>query len=142
MSDSCSRAFSYEFAVSELRTGGSVMTAVSAVVSYDGATGLVALVLTYGTSRPVQAPRVVQGDEVTYQGSITSLVNAQGVNLAPNGASSVTINSKTGKLVRYYMSRETRSAENEIEAWDYHPTTESIREVPECQGTSVTVFND
>lgn len=49
---------------------------------------------------------------------------------------------KTGKLVRYYMSREVRGAENEIESWDYYPTSESIREVPECQGTSVTVFND
>lgn len=54
----------------------------------------------------------------------------------------VMVSSKTGKTVRYYMIHETRGAENEIESWDYYPTTESIREVPECQGTSVTVFND
>lgn len=54
----------------------------------------------------------------------------------------VMVSSKTGKLVRYYMSRETRDNDGDIEAWDYHPTSESIREVPECQGTSVTIFND
>lgn len=54
----------------------------------------------------------------------------------------VMVSSKTGKLVRYYLAHEVRDGDGDIEAWDYHPTSESVREVPECQGTSVTVFND
>lgn len=49
---------------------------------------------------------------------------------------------KTGKLVRYFLLNVTKDGDGDVEAWNYSPTTESIREVPECQGTSVTVFND
>ena len=49
---------------------------------------------------------------------------------------------KTGKLIRYYMNSVVRDDDGDAAAWKYLPTTESIREVPECAGTSVTVFND
>ena len=49
---------------------------------------------------------------------------------------------KTGQLVRYYMSSAVKDNDGDVESWNYYPTTESIREVPECVGTSVTVFND
>lgn len=49
---------------------------------------------------------------------------------------------KTGKLVRYYMNNVVRDDDGDAAAWKYLPTTESLREVPECAGTSVTVFND
>jgi hypothetical protein len=49
---------------------------------------------------------------------------------------------KTGKLVRYYMSSVVKDGDGDVESWNYYPTTESLHEVPECVGTSVTVFND
>ena len=50
--------------------------------------------------------------------------------------------SKTGQLVRYYMNSVVKDGDGDVESWNYYPTTESLREVPECAGTSVTVFND
>ncbi|MDR3691795.1 MAG: hypothetical protein P4L46_20615 [Fimbriimonas sp.] len=81
-------------------SGGSVGRATSAVLSFNGTTGTVALAFTYNTIRAANATPEVNGDEVTYRGSISSVVDGQGRSLAPNGASSITINSKTGQLVR------------------------------------------
>ena len=82
-------------------SGGSVNTATSAIVSFDGKTGLVAMAFTYNAIRAYAATPEIHGDEVTYNGSISSVVDEHGINIAPNGASSVTLNSKTGQLVRF-----------------------------------------
>jgi len=52
------------------------------------------------------------------------------------------ISDKTGFAVTYYMANEYTDAEGDVTHWTYFPTTESIRTVPACIGTSVTVFND
>ena len=54
------------------------------------------------------------------------------------------VSSKTGWAVTYYMDKEHRrdDEDNEITHWTYLPTSKSLREVPACKGTSVTVFND
>lgn len=51
----------------------------------------------------------------------------------------------TGKQVTYYMDKEYTKGtvwDEEITHWTYLPTSESLRQVPDCKGTSVTVFND
>lgn len=54
---------------------------------------------------------------------------------------------KTQKVVTYYLHKTVKPegrefCVGEVVAWEYLPTTESIRQVPECAGTSVTIFND
>ena len=53
---------------------------------------------------------------------------------------------KTQKSVTYYLDHieyhRLDKLTMDATSWEYRPTTESIREVPECKGTSVTVFND
>jgi hypothetical protein len=49
---------------------------------------------------------------------------------------------KTGKIVTYHMTNEHKDNEGDIQFWDYEPTTESIRRVPECLGSKLKVFND
>jgi len=85
---------------SVIGSGGSVTGATSAIVSFDGTTGLVALVMTYSATRGASLQPNARGDELTYNRPFSAVFDGNGKNLAPNGASSVTINSKSGQLVR------------------------------------------
>ena len=48
----------------------------------------------------------------------------------------------TGAVVTYAMSRVMKDNEGEIQRWDYEPTSESVRNVPDCAGTRAVIFND
>jgi hypothetical protein len=51
----------------------------------------------------------------------------------------------TGAVVTYVMSKPIYQGEGEdreICGWEYVPTAESIRKVPDCKGTRATIFND
>lgn len=51
----------------------------------------------------------------------------------------------TGKVVTFVMTSPFHTGEGEdreIAGWHYVPTSESFRNVPECQGMEAKVFND
>jgi hypothetical protein len=48
----------------------------------------------------------------------------------------------TGNVVTYYMANVMKNSEDEVMGWEYHPTAESIRQIPECVDTKAIVFND
>ena len=50
--------------------------------------------------RSVLAKKVM-GTNATYTGSFTAIFDASGKNLAPSGTKSVTLNEKTGRLVKF-----------------------------------------
>ena len=52
------------------------------------------------------------------------------------------ISHQTGKEVTYYLEKEGRNRDNEVTHWILKPTPESIRKVPACRHTYVTIFND
>jgi hypothetical protein len=51
---------------------------------------------------------------------------------------------KTGKVVTFVMVSPIydKSDDCELVGWQYAPTSESFRNVPECQGMEATIFND
>jgi hypothetical protein len=52
---------------------------------------------------------------------------------------------KTGNVITYVMTKPFYHGEGEdreLGGYNYVPTSESIREHPECEGTKVIVFND
>ncbi len=69
-----------------------------ALVSFSASQGTVTTVIPYAANRSV-ATRA--GDNATFTGSFTAVFDENGKNLAPNGAKSVTLDEKTGKLVRF-----------------------------------------
>lgn len=92
-----------------INTGGIPGTAISptipagstaAIVSFSASQGIVTSVLPYAANRSV-TKQETSGDNLTYTGSFTAVFNDKGTNLAPNGASSITLNAKTGELVSY-----------------------------------------
>ena len=48
---------------------------------------------------------------------------------------------KTGKVITFVMKAPFRHDE-ELAGWIYVPTSDSFRNVPECQGMEATIFND
>jgi len=75
-------------------------SANAALVTYNSYTGLLTSVIPYQATRSMDNPLRL-GDEVTYSADFSAVLNAEGKNVAPSGASTVTINAKTGELVRY-----------------------------------------
>ena len=52
---------------------------------------------------------------------------------------------KTGNVVVFVMQSPIYHGEGEdreLTGWQYVPTSESFRNVPECQGLEATIFND
>ncbi|HLO98318.1 MAG TPA: DUF5050 domain-containing protein [Fimbriimonas sp.] len=93
--------------VSENGTPGTVSTftmasgMTAALVSFSGSTGLLGSVLPYTATRaPLSKPTRV-GNEVTYTGSFGEILDGAGKVIAPAGATSVTIDERTGKVVRF-----------------------------------------
>ncbi len=51
----------------------------------------------------------------------------------------------TGAVVTYVMVKPIYRGDGEdmeLCGWEYVPTTESVRKVPDCAGTKATIFND
>ncbi|MBC7806520.1 MAG: PD40 domain-containing protein [Akkermansiaceae bacterium] len=70
------------------------------IVSFDAATGKVATVIPYAANRGAGALRFEQsGDTLTFTGSFGGVWDAKGENLTPDGAKSVRISAKTGRLI-------------------------------------------
>ena len=72
----------------------------AALVSFNSQTGLVSSVLPYAANRST-TQKETKGENVIYTGSFTGVFDAKGTNVAPSGASSITLNAKTGELVSY-----------------------------------------
>ena len=74
-----------------------------AIVLLGSSSGAVTDVVPYTANRSVGSTpkRVVSGDTATYTGSFPAVFDETGKNIAPSGAHSVTLNEKTGKLVRF-----------------------------------------
>lgn len=52
---------------------------------------------------------------------------------------------RTGKVVTFVMQSPTyheQGEDRELIGWQYVPTSESFRNVPECQGMTAIIFND
>jgi Tol biopolymer transport system component len=72
----------------------------NALVLFDTYTGTVSDIVPYAANRSVST-RTVSGDLVTYTGKFTAIFDSTGKNLAPTGATSVTLDEKLGKLVKF-----------------------------------------
>ena len=72
-----------------------------AIVSFVAFDGTVASVLPYSANRSASLKPTRTGDNATYSGNFTAVYDASGKNLAPGGAKSVTLDEKTGKLVKF-----------------------------------------
>lgn len=68
------------------------------LVSVDSGTGQVAAVAAY-KSAVAHRSSVKSGDLETLSGPFTTVYNSKGINLAPAGAASLTLNAKTGAIV-------------------------------------------
>ena len=71
----------------------------SVVVTIDATTGQVDLVAPAAT--PKASPTKNADGTLTYKASFKAVYDGKGRNLAPNGASSLTVDPKSGKLVRF-----------------------------------------
>jgi hypothetical protein len=49
---------------------------------------------------------------------------------------------KTGAVATFYFDRADVDGENDISAWVFLPTTETVRKLPHLAETSVIIFND
>jgi len=50
--------------------------------------------------------------------------------------------SKTGKEARFFVDREVKNNEGEIEMWILKPVPEDIRRLPGLEGVMMKIFND
>jgi dipeptidyl aminopeptidase/acylaminoacyl peptidase len=72
-----------------------------AIVSFVASSGAVGTVIPYAANRSA-GPKQSQGEgTVTYTGSFGAIFDGEGKNLAQSGASSVTLDTKSGKLLRF-----------------------------------------
>jgi len=71
-----------------------------ALVSFNSTTGKVVLVAPFSPGVPKMTPTKI-GSTLTYAGRFAGIWNRIGKNVAPNGASSLSIDSKTGALVSF-----------------------------------------
>ena len=52
-------------------------------------------------------------------------------------------NEKTGSVTRWSLSREVRDeVENELVAWHFVPTPETLRDEPNTEGYKIVLLND
>ena len=72
-----------------------------ALVLFSSATGLVNDVLPFAANRSASLKPTRVGNNATYAANFTAIFDANGKNLAPGGAKSVTVDEKTGKLVGF-----------------------------------------
>ena len=72
-----------------------------ALVNFVAADGTVSSIIPYAANRSASPKPTHNGDLATYTGHFTAVFDGSGKNLAPGGAKSVTLNEKTGKLVRF-----------------------------------------
>jgi hypothetical protein len=70
----------------------------NALVLFGASTGRVTDVIPYAANRSVP---VRNGNLATYTGHFTAIFDENGKNIAPNGANSVTLDEKNGKLVSF-----------------------------------------
>ncbi|RYG38069.1 hypothetical protein EON81_04710 [bacterium] len=75
-------------------TVGSTGTANGAIVTINSEYGLVASIVVYQETRGAKPTVRKEGDRKIVEGSILGVWNAKGENLAPNGATRVTLNEK------------------------------------------------
>ncbi|MFI5385931.1 MAG: TolB family protein [Fimbriimonadales bacterium] len=75
--------------------------APQALVSYDASTGQVSMVAPLIVGGRAANSRAAGGDLMTFEGQFPAVYDGKGNNLAPSGASQVTLSSKTGKVVSY-----------------------------------------
>jgi hypothetical protein len=54
----------------------------------------------------------------------------------------VLMSARTGEEVRYYLHHIDKSADNEIQGWNYLPVPEDARRIRGAAGTSVLIIND
>jgi WD40-like Beta Propeller Repeat len=76
----------------------------NALVSYSGvgaSAGQVTSILPYTANRSAGLKTIKSGNLATLTGNFKAVFDATGKNLAPNGATSVILDEKTGKLVRF-----------------------------------------
>ena len=52
------------------------------------------------------------------------------------------VSAATGKEVVYVLTRVDIDKESEVLGWEFHPSFESERDVPECKGTQAYIIND
>jgi Tol biopolymer transport system component len=80
--------------------GTSTPSANGALISINAFTGKVDAVLPYNGTRAIDSKRTVtrQGDSYVFTGQFLSAVDGSGKNQAPNGASKVVLDPKTGTL--------------------------------------------
>ena len=72
-----------------------------ALVAFSASQGTVVAVVPYAANRSASLKPTRVGENVTYSGNFTAVFDGSGKNLAPGGAKSVTLDEKTGKLVRF-----------------------------------------
>lgn len=48
----------------------------------------------------------------------------------------------TGRTVVYALYEQHRNEDDDTLYWELKPTSESIRTVPSCKGTTVIIYND
>ncbi len=50
---------------------------------------------------------------------------------------------KTGAVTRWYMAEEVRDPrENELQAWAFTPTGDTVKQYPALHGHTLVIFND
>jgi len=83
-------------------TGGSAVSATSALVSFSSSTGKVAFVLPFVANRSatIAEPRK-EGVELVYRGQFLGVWDEKGENRAPNGAREVHTDARTGQLLKF-----------------------------------------
>jgi len=85
-------------------TSQTLTGATGFLVSFSSATGQIGFVSTFNgpsTQFKRQATSAQSNSQITYSGHFKNVFDATGRNLAPNGASSIVIDNKTGKVVSF-----------------------------------------
>jgi dipeptidyl aminopeptidase/acylaminoacyl peptidase len=76
---------------------GGLSAASSVLVDYNAATGKVIAVIPFEANRAAE-PTQTEGDTFRHRGKLLGVWNAEGKNLAPNGAAEVEVDAKTGTV--------------------------------------------
>ena len=71
-----------------------------ALVLFDSSTGFVSQVIPYAANRTA-THSTKNAKEITFEGQFLGLINDKGINTAPNGATSITVDESTGKVIRF-----------------------------------------
>jgi hypothetical protein len=76
--------------------------ASDALVSFDSTTGFVTTVVPFFRAQTLNSSRKLIGSVATYTGKFPAIYNSKGVNVAPQGATQVSLDVKSGKLVSWH----------------------------------------